>query len=283
MIQLPPEEAQQLRDYFRDRRELGRFLTSQSNDGGLWEAATLYRTIPLPCERCGGDIKHNLPGTGFVDSKTGKAEDDPAVQRLCLELLGFGSLGPVGDMRCPDCDGHGRLLTRNGEALRVLELDVTIEDGSLNPPGITAQPTGSSLDPGSGGGEPQLDAIEAREVSDRLWRASEDDPGVGASLEAWYSDGGGELRALWHLTTAGRALIRRARFSALGNGEAAPAVGAARAGFWNRLLDAQAKHPDPAVAELLAAADKQAEKRLERATLRYLRAAPPPPSVRPSP
>lgn len=176
------------------------------------------RRVAVACRRCGGDPATDRPGTGFVDSATGRAPERPSEGQTDLLALLEIELPQLGDAVCPSCGGRGwRVGARSvGRARQIAALVPPLSPFRLRRTGAPGTPTAW---PTSASHEGQAAAVErsvvslARlgEVSRRL-RAVREGGELGRlcelALEAYFSPDGGSIAALWHLTPAGRTMLR---------------------------------------------------------------------------
>ncbi|HWA29134.1 MAG TPA: hypothetical protein VG734_26020 [Lacunisphaera sp.] len=135
---LSQESESDLRRYFRNG---GSSATTRSTTAACLAIIEQRRKIAVPCETCGGDVKAERPGTGFVNSKTfhrrpdqqgargkrGRRTAATEHERETLSLLDIEAppaaaaeqpAAPAwlampelpaafdGDMLCPDCEGR---------------------------------------------------------------------------------------------------------------------------------------------------------------------------------
>jgi hypothetical protein len=201
---IEPHDQEDLRWYFRDGLKR---LERPSNMQQQLDRLSLYYHRARPCQRCGGDAQSGTSGTGFVpgkptveiDPKTrlpkygcspGRAPTSDEVEHLAtLDIP-----PPIGEGLCPKCKGRGWVEGRRG---------------SGNDP-QTARPTGSSK---KGGGSASSDEgaeslARLGKVSRRLGDVEQASWVARAVLEAYYAPDGGDLGALWHLTPAGKTMMR---------------------------------------------------------------------------
>lgn len=194
---LSAADAEDLRWYFRTG---GMGIFCPSPTAALIAQLEMYGRTARPCERCGGDPVKWRAGTGFIDSSTGKAPEQPTVsQSDMLRILDIELPFVLGDQLCPDCGGRGWRIPKSKKHARAA---------------LTARPNG-----GAGKGKRKAntgvevdvtDLARLGRVSGRLSavRAAEGNIPAAAALEAYYSPDGGSLGALWHLTPAGKTMLR---------------------------------------------------------------------------
>jgi len=241
---IPRSETRELLQYFGMGGVNGAF--SWSPLAGQLKALELYAFHARPCKRCGGDRKKHIGGTGFVCSsrKARAASDD---QRARLALLGIhvdAELPPMADRVCKKCGGRGWVSPKR----------MTRSNGKTE---VTARPTGSSKH----GLAPSVtvdasDLATLGSIGKRLEEVRSTHLPSAQALESWFGqprdDGGQSIRALWHLTDAGKALLKRNTF------DLAPAE------FFENERTDQAAHPDVNRKITFQAADKQAQQLWER-------------------
>lgn len=231
-------DAEDLRRYFRTGGLTSRW--AQSPLAGMLAMLELFARTARPCERCGGDpVKWN-GGTGFVDSETGRAPERSTAERdYLLGLLDIEIPVAIGDQLCRDCRGHGWVVKGSRR--------------NASKP-LTARPMGSSVK-----GEPadvDTDTTELAwlgKVSGKLDKLRHHQGEVAALmvLEAYYSEDGGSMGALWHLTPAGRKMLRN------NPQKLQPAQ------FFANERDAQRLEPKPNRRALFEAAEQQAKELFE--------------------
>lgn len=190
---IDPEHEKDLKWYYRDGV---RRLETPSNMQAQVEILMLYSSNARPCTRCGGSRKKWSGGSGWRCS-TRKWRKPTEAQIVEMRWAGSRAvyLPPAADVPCDRCDGTG---WRPGR-------------GRIRPKGpITAQPTGSSKKgklPSNLGGSDSLARLGL--VSRRLDNVFKASPPAADVLEAYYSPDGGELFALWHMTPAGKKLLKK--------------------------------------------------------------------------
>lgn len=224
-----------LRWYFSVGR---RQLDGKSNFGAMLERLEQFGTHTRPCKKCGGKaatfgdegemISPEKNGSGFVWSS------DDWERRKTLKRLGLlkGSMADAwnGDLVCEYCKGRGVVKCRRSgssgwSAMKVKKV------------------TSAPVDADTGG-----DASLARlgYISRLLDRVKSVSPRAYAILESFYSPGGESEACLWHLTPAGKTMLRR-------NDQGLPE----RQYFANE-RNRQAENPNTERALIFKAADSQA-------------------------
>lgn len=189
-----------LRWYFSVGR---RQIEGRSNFGAMLDRLQHFGSSSKPCRACGGkkatlDKDGNVltperVGSGFVWSSEDWA------RRKMLQKLGLltGAMADAwkGDLVCSRCKGRGVISGRRGGGSRNSWLTMKVKS-----------PQSSQSDTDTGG-----DASLARlgYVSRLIDRVRSRCSRATAILEAYYSPGGGSEACLWHLTPAGKTMLRR--------------------------------------------------------------------------
>lgn len=194
---LSARDAEDLRWYFRSG---GLAIFAQSPTAALIARLQMFGQTARPCLRCGGDTVKWNGGTGFVDSRTGRAPLTAEATRQSLDMVALLDIElPValGDKLCPSCDGRGWAVPR-------------WKTHSRAP--ITARPNGGSM-PGKSTTGVDVDVTDLARLGhvtswlDRI-RARQGELPAAAVLEAYYSPDGGSLGSLWAFTPAGKKMLK---------------------------------------------------------------------------
>lgn len=182
-------DAAELREYFAPR-VIG---DCKSSTQAVIERLETYGHPMSACEKCGGDKRARVAGTGFIASRRAKAKARKLAQ---VEFKAEGLPAAMADMVCPDCGGRG--WTEKGPHPR---------QGRR----ATARPKGSSKTVGVR--EPNVgdfgDFVAYRRVSRRLEQVRLRSPLAAAVLAAYYEGGQECLRRVWAFTDAGRRIFER--------------------------------------------------------------------------
>lgn len=286
VMKAPPissEDERDLRKYFSEESRPGA-ASEASNFHQMIERMALYQRRAVPCRMCGGEPEVVAPdGTVIHEAKggTGRVLDSKAyrewmrigrgarlrrdreaveawltrsghtkvVQRRVAD--GREHRETVFDIDCPRCTRRGKnevegreygmpgWLVRSRRKRKESDSPPTVAITAETPPTPSVTPNG---------GEELM--VLAR-VGRRRAKMRATSPLAEAALEAWYSPDGRTLVALWHLTPAGRTMLR-------GNSR-----GATHQEYWSTTRIAQEKNQDPQVAQQFQAADEQARQLLE--------------------
>lgn len=228
-------DAADLRWYFSTGR---RKIEGSSNFGAMLDRMQHYGVHAKPCVKCGGKravvdddgktISPEVVGSGFVwTSKQWREREN--LQRLGL-LTDAVRDAWNGDLTCPACKGRGVVAGRRGGTKG--------ETMSIKKGGHSTQP---DADTGGDGSLARLGYVSR--LLDRLKSRSMSAFRV---IEAFYSPDGGSEACLWHLTAAGKTMLR-------GNGAGIP-----ERQFFENERNRQAEDPNTQRRLLFQAADQQA-------------------------
>lgn len=239
---LPPSvisatDEADLRWYFASGR---RQIEGRSNFGAMLDRLEHFGIHARPCLKCGGNnavldadgntVTPEKDGSGFVWS-TKEWKNREMLRKLGL-LKGNIADAWQGDLVCKTCRGRGVVpgKRRGGSSRGWLTMKA-----KGTPPSATEADTGG-------------DASLARlgYVSRLLDRVKAVSPAAHQLLEAFYSPGGESEACLWHLTPAGKTMLRR-------NSENLP-----ERQFFANERNRQAENPNTERKLLFQAADHQA-------------------------
>jgi ribosomal protein L40E len=246
---IQPDDAADLRAFFGAGGATGAFLGSSF--GAQLDRVERYAFRAKPCRRCGGDPTLWTGGSGFVAStRKARIANQQQVEYLALigiEVAKSGLLPPPGDTECRKCHGRGWVVP-------------TRPSRSANKAALTARPTGSSKH-----GVGPSSSVSGTDIAliGRIGRFVDELGGLSRrsveELASWFGtprdEGGMSIRALWHLTPAGKTMLRR------NNLDLPPAL------FFENERSAQAEKPDANRKQSFQAADAQAQEQW-RATCR---------------
>jgi hypothetical protein len=187
-VRISSTDADDLRWYFRDGLKR---LEQPSNMQAQLDRLSLYFHCAKPCTDCGGDVQKSIAGCGWIPTKS-KGRPPTDWERSMLGML--DCLPPAADKLCPKCEGKGWVEGKRSRASRGPQ---------------TARPTGSSKHGNPGrevGGSESLARLGR--VSRRLAMVRERSYVAAGAIAAYYSPDGGDFGALWHLTPAGRKMLK---------------------------------------------------------------------------
>lgn len=218
----------------QDVKDLRWYLAGGANDayspqastfGALLERASLLNLGSRPCRNCGGKRRPEKAGTGFVPRdgtryvvalKNFRRSEAKRLnvsltatprQAAALKLVGidaypkklwnefYTELPHLLCRMCTTCNGRGWVEHHRKDRKRQ----------------VTARPTGSSKHGGTTFTvETDEEALtRSGKVSRKLRQVREIDPVAAAAIARYYGPEGGGLGSLWHLTAAGKTLLRR--------------------------------------------------------------------------
>jgi hypothetical protein len=225
-----PTDAADLKWYFATGRAQ---IDGKSNFGAMLERLSMFGQHARPCKACGGqdgtwddDGNTVIPessGSGFVWSS------EESKMKKALEDLGL--IEPVklsGDLTCPRCKGRGWVVAAKRRSGRGPMMKVKAQHDCS----------------GESGGNESLARLGHISrlfslVKKASYRASE-------ALESYYSPGGESEACLWHLTPAGKTMLKQ-------NGHNLP-----ERQFFENERNRQAENPNTERQLLFRAADSQA-------------------------
>lgn len=231
-------DASDLRWYFSDGMQM---LTGKSNFGAMLDRMELYGIRTSPCLHCGGQlgetdkdgntITPEKVGSGFVwDTEEGKI-------REMLRLLDLPVESLQGDLICPKCRGLGFVWPKRQE----------LSDGEMMK---LHETHGAPADTSGGSGS----LARLGHVSRLISAVKRRSPRLFQVLEAFYAPDGGSEACLWHLTAAGKTLLRR-------NSQNLP-----QRQFFENERDRQRAHSDRETGLLFRAAEDQSKELRRQAT-----------------
>jgi hypothetical protein len=199
MVRMSPsissDDAVDLRWYYSVH---GAAVLDHSSFAAQLQRAELYKRRATPCQRCGGDLKRDIPGCGFVQDGPSMEPSQRQKELAALLEIYVDKIPPAPDRVCPECGGTGWSL----------RLERSNRHGRL-----TARPTGSSVRGGSGGVQVSDANVHRLGVlTRRLRRLEAVAPMAVLVIERFYgpsrAEGGGALVALWELTASGKSMLR---------------------------------------------------------------------------
>ncbi len=253
----------------------GLFAPQASTFAAMIERLALMSFGSRNCTRCGGS--KSKPGRGFVArgrvpyaeqlrrwrlaqmkreglSAAGSPQQVERLRALGLDAYTwktiaefFPELPALGLRDCPECHGRG-VIPR------------TTRSSASKP--LTARPNGGSRKGGSGsssGGMNEQDLRRRGRIDRRLARVRTAQPSTAGVLDTYYAQQNGRetLIAIWHLTAAGRKMLRENH------------LGLTTRAFFQNRIDQQRLNPDKHRAWLHAEADRQAAELLELAVVTW--------------
>jgi hypothetical protein len=243
------DHATELRSYFRTG---GTDKFSRSTASGMLDRAELYSAATRPCERCGGhvhkgtwvetdgagnqtEVTDPIPdqaGCGFVPSgsKRNKAVSQKNAELLALMGIETDQVPISADEVCPDCRCHGWVVC-----------GVHAVGPLTARPSMTAhhgEPVAPNMD---------IDLHIAAICGKRLERADVLFALASGALSSFYYPGSLGIGSLWHLTPAGKKMLK-------GN-----STNTSPEQFFAARRVAQESNKDPNVSRQFAACDEQAK------------------------
>lgn len=284
---LTQQDENDLRTFWRNG---GSSATTRSTTAACLAIIAQRSRVAIPCERCGGSVARGRAGTGFCDSskpwprpKNQKplTENEKALLGLLdlaqvdaeQELIEQGLEPPLGDMLCPTCDGRGWIVgggkpPKKPKALfppppaSPFRVSRPAQDGLPNvwPTNAQEPPSGYEMT-----AQLHTDLQLLGRMSHRTRVVLEGDRGALAveALGAFFAPDGGTIAALWHLTAAGKKMLRTNPLN-LHHRE-----------LFANLREQQALKPDANRGELFVTADKQALALFQWACEQWNAAGPP--------
>lgn len=242
-----------LRRFFREG--FLRFGQS-SNFGAQIERLSMYGVHARPCRKCGGDPERNIPGTGFVTDgkefkeylKAARLFDASVDLQTWLDRHNStrferdddGNLRAVrlvnGEITCGDCSGTGwKSGARRRSRGPITARPTSVTQHYARPPDVVSEVNIAWI----GLMSRRIEAVRALS------------PIAAETLREYFDPAGGSPAVLWHLTPAGRTMLR-------GNGRKLP-----QKQFFENLRDEQKMKPTDKRARQFKAADEQARELLD--------------------